>query len=212
MKKTGRPPNTSRKKILDVALDLLSEGGESGLSIRKLAKRLEVAPSSIYNYFAGKDELLNALAAHGLEAIPDLPEDKSSPWDEQLTHWMNSFRLALLEAPELQIFISLAAKSPSVLAILDKIKSIAAILRRQGLDEVAAVHHAQGIVWTVMSFTYFESLARSPSIIEGIRKAGQLQDYSDVTTYFAVDNYDELWAETVKRNIEGIRIQFQSST
>jgi AcrR family transcriptional regulator len=211
LKKKGRPPNTSREEILSVALDLLSEGGENGLSIRKLAKLLEVAPSSIYNYFSGKDELLNALAEYGLEAIPDLPEDGSSPWDDQVTRWMNTFRLALLEAPELQIFISLAAKSPSVQSILDKIKSIAAILRMQGMDEVAAVHHAQGIVWTVMSFTYFETLARSPSIVEGIRSAGQLENYSEVTAYFAVDNYDELWAETVKRNIEGIRVQFQSS-
>jgi hypothetical protein len=121
---------------------------------------------------------------------------------------MNSFRAALLQAPELQVFISLSARSPSILTILDKIRSIAAILRQQGLDEIAAVHHAQGIVWTVMSFTYFESLARNPEIAEGIRNAGQLENYSEVTDYFAVDNYNELWAETVKRNIEGIRVQF----
>ncbi len=60
-----------------------------------------------------------------------------------------------------------------------------------------------------MSFTYFESMARTPSIVEGIRNAGELENYSDVTDYFAVDNYDELWAETVKRNIEGIRVQFR---
>jgi len=59
-----------------------------------------------------------------------------------------------------------------------------------------------------MSFTYFESLARSSSIISGLRDAAQLENYSDVSRYFAVDNYDELWAETVKRNIEGIRVQF----
>ena len=211
MKKTGRPPNTSREEILDVALDLLREGGETGLSIRNLAKHLGIAPSSIYNYFADKDELLNALAEYGMEGIPDLPKDSIMPWDEQLAGWMDIFRLELLEAPELHIFISLAAKSSSILAILDKIKSIAAILEQQGLDEVAAVHHAQGIVWTVMSFTYFESLARSSSIVEGLRNAGDMEHYSDITRYFAVDNYDELWAETVKRNIDGIRVQFPSS-
>ncbi len=208
MSKTGRPPNTSREEILNTALDLLREGGESGLSIRKLAGHLGIAASSIYNYFSDKDELLNALAEYGMEGIPDFPEDALAPWDENLSRWMNSFRLSLQEAPELHIFISLAAKSQSILAILDKIKSIAAVLGQQGLDEVAAVHHAQGIVWTVMSFTYFESLARSSSIISGLRDAAQLENYSDVSRYFAVDNYDELWAETVKRNIEGIRVQF----
>lgn len=208
MSKTGRPPNTSREEILNTALDLLREGGESGLSIRKLAGHLGIAASSIYNYFSDKDELLNALAEYGMEGIPDFPEDALAPWDENLSRWMNSFRLSLQEAPELHIFISLAAKSQSILAILDKIKSIAAVLGQQGLDEVAAVHHAQGIVWTVMSFTYFESLARSSSIISGLRDAAQLESYSNVSRYFAVDNYDELWAETVKRNIEGIRVQF----
>ena len=210
MKKTGRPPNTSREEILDVALGLLREGGDSGLSIRKLARHLGIAPSSIYNYFADKDELLNALAEYGMEEIPDLPLDSLLPWDEKIGQWMNSFRLVLLEAPELHIFISLAARSQSILVTLDKIKSIAAVLGEQGLDEVAAVHHAQGIVWTVMSFTYFESLARSSSIVEGLRNAGQLEKYSDVTRYFAVDDYNELWAETVKRNIDGIKVQFQS--
>jgi len=208
-KKTGRPPNTSREEILQVALVLLREGGESGLSIRRLAKHLGVAPSSIYNYFAGKDALLNAIAGYGIQSIPGLGEDDPAAWDEQLARWMNIFREALLEAPELHIFISLAAKSPSILAIFDKIQSIALILRREGLDEVAAVHHAQGIVWTVMSFTYFESLVRDPIIVEGIRNAAGLQNYNDVTPYFAVENYNELWAETVKRNIDGIGVQLQ---
>ncbi len=210
MKRIGRPPNTSRDEILDIALDLLREGGERSLSIRKLAKHLGIAPSSIYNYFANKDELLNALAGYGMEGTPDLPKKGLLPWDEQLAQWMNSFRLFLLEAPELHIFISRAARPSAILATLDKIKSIAAILQQQGLDEVAAVHHAQGIVWTVMSFTYFESLARDSSIVEGLMDAATVEGYSDVTRYFAVDNYDELWAETVKRNIEGIGVQFQS--
>ncbi|MBT4521483.1 MAG: hypothetical protein HOC23_15900, partial [Halieaceae bacterium] len=141
--------------------------------------------------------------------IPNLSDDDVKPWDKQLADWMSIFRAALLEAPELHMFIALATKSPAIVAILEKIKSIATVLRREGLSEEASVHHAQGIVWTVMSFTYFESMAQDPLIIKGIQNTSGLQEYSDITPYFAVDNYDELWAETVKRNIDGIGVQLR---
>jgi len=147
-----------------------------------------------------------------LSSIPELRDEDTKDWDVRLSEWVDAFRQALLEAPELHIFISLAAKSPSILGILDKIQSISNILQSQGMNECKSVHHAQGIVWTVMSFTYFESLANIPLIVEGIRKAEQKKDHSNILQHIAADNYDELWAETVRRNIDGIAMQLQKNT
>ncbi len=48
----------SKEKIIKESRDLVAEEGLNALSIRKLAKRCNVAVGSIYNYFSSKDELM----------------------------------------------------------------------------------------------------------------------------------------------------------
>lgn len=47
--------------ILDVAADLIVEGGVTALSTRVIAERADVPVASLYQYFADKDEILLAL-------------------------------------------------------------------------------------------------------------------------------------------------------
>jgi AcrR family transcriptional regulator len=49
------------ERILDVAADLIVEGGVTGLSTRAIAERAGVPVASLYQYFAGKDEIILAL-------------------------------------------------------------------------------------------------------------------------------------------------------
>ncbi len=51
-----------RGDIVDRAIDLLDEVGLDGLSMRRLAAELGVQPSALYHHFAGKQELLGAVA------------------------------------------------------------------------------------------------------------------------------------------------------
>jgi AcrR family transcriptional regulator len=65
----ARPKNAdgqrTRQLILDAALDLFAEKGFFGTSLRDVAKAVGVRESALYNYFAGKDALFDALlAAH----------------------------------------------------------------------------------------------------------------------------------------------------
>lgn len=62
-----------------VALQLITERGIEGISMRQVASALGVAPSAMYRHFADKSELLNALAYDGFGAMGEL-------WLRRLAH------------------------------------------------------------------------------------------------------------------------------
>lgn len=57
------------KDLKRLALELISEHGVEGFSLRQAAARLCVTPSAIYRHFADKSQLLNALAGDGFDAM-----------------------------------------------------------------------------------------------------------------------------------------------
>ena len=60
---------TTRRAILDAALDLFISQGYAQVSIRNIAARVEYSPGAIYGYFASKDEIFYALAEEGLRDL-----------------------------------------------------------------------------------------------------------------------------------------------
>jgi AcrR family transcriptional regulator len=52
---------STREKILDVALDLFTDQGFDGTSMREIAERLGISKPAIYYHFASKEEILMAL-------------------------------------------------------------------------------------------------------------------------------------------------------
>jgi AcrR family transcriptional regulator len=52
---------STREKILDVALDLFTDQGFDGTSMREIAERLNISKPAIYYHFASKEEILMAL-------------------------------------------------------------------------------------------------------------------------------------------------------
>lgn len=54
---------TTRRRIMDAALELFAQHGFTGASMRMLARAAGLRESSIYNHFAGKDDLYQAVIA-----------------------------------------------------------------------------------------------------------------------------------------------------
>ncbi|PIB78737.1 TetR/AcrR family transcriptional regulator [Mycobacterium celatum] len=70
------PPSSKRyhhgdlpAALVRAAIDLLEEGGAAELSLREVARRAGVSPSAPYRHFAGRDELLSAVAAVGYREL-----------------------------------------------------------------------------------------------------------------------------------------------
>lgn len=64
-----RRASHSMEAVLDGAVALLDEAGESSLTFRALAGRLGTGVGSIYWYVAGKDELLDRATDHALGQV-----------------------------------------------------------------------------------------------------------------------------------------------
>ncbi|HNY64873.1 MAG TPA: TetR/AcrR family transcriptional regulator [Deltaproteobacteria bacterium] len=58
-----------REKILEEALTLISEHGFTAFSMRKLASRLGLSATTIYNYYSSKDELYLMILTRGFEML-----------------------------------------------------------------------------------------------------------------------------------------------
>ncbi len=58
-----------RRRVLDAAMDLASEGGYEAVQMRYVAARADVALGTLYRYFSSKDQLLAAVRADWTSAL-----------------------------------------------------------------------------------------------------------------------------------------------
>ncbi len=78
--------NSTRERILDVALDLFLAQGYDGTSLRQIAERLGVTKAALYYHFESKEDILLALHLRihdfGKEALDSLGDEPMT-----LQHW-----------------------------------------------------------------------------------------------------------------------------
>ena len=70
----------TRERILDTALDIIINEGFHNLSVRKIASRLNVTATTIYNYYTNKDEINLMIRIRGFEKLSDLMIRRSAPF------------------------------------------------------------------------------------------------------------------------------------
>lgn len=77
----ARERDELRQKILRAATELFLENGFETVSMRKIAEKIEYAPSTIYLYFEDKDEIGTAICTEALEGlIRALEEIEQQNW------------------------------------------------------------------------------------------------------------------------------------
>ncbi len=64
-----REKEEMRRIILKASMGLFIQEGYDGVSIRKIAKKIEYSPGSIYTYFTDKDSIFYALHVEGFEIL-----------------------------------------------------------------------------------------------------------------------------------------------
>jgi AcrR family transcriptional regulator len=73
---------STRGRILDTALDIIIKEGFHNLSVRKIASRLGVTATTIYNYYTNKDEINLMIRIRGFEKLYDLLTKRSALFDD----------------------------------------------------------------------------------------------------------------------------------
>lgn len=134
----GRPPRDqpllSLELIVETALRFLNTHGLKALSMRQLARELNVAPGSLYHWVASKDALLDIVMAHTLEQSMTLPAEASveGDWDMIIQIGRN-FRAVCKANPCLAPLLQMRVSSPRMELILRE--RLCVLMQRGGIPE-----------------------------------------------------------------------------
>lgn len=70
----------NKDKIFDISIDLFSQYGYDGVSIRQIASEVGIKESSIYNHYSNKQEILTTILSYYVEEMvrDDIPIEQAS--------------------------------------------------------------------------------------------------------------------------------------
>ncbi|MFI7210242.1 TetR/AcrR family transcriptional regulator [Micromonospora maritima] len=134
-----RPRQTllTRDRIVGTALALIDADGLDALSTRRLAAALGVRGPSLYNHFATKEEILDAVA-DSVTATVDVGAFDRCGWHEALARWARSYRSALAAHPNIVPYLAQGpGRRPAALAMAD---AVYGALVRAGWPPARATH------------------------------------------------------------------------
>lgn len=129
---SGRRTTLSVEAIVGAAVDALDDSGVAGLSMRRVAERLDTGAASLYAYVSGKDELLE-LVFDELVGQVALPEPEPARWREQLTELLLEYHAVLLAHRDAALAgLGRIPTSPRALAAAE---TLVALMRAGGLSD-----------------------------------------------------------------------------
>jgi TetR/AcrR family tetracycline transcriptional repressor len=155
--------NTPRQEeIVEAALDLLDTGGLSAVSLREIAKRLNIRAPALYWYFKNKEDLVDYMAQAILQkGFADLrPRETDEPWQDWLRAQMVRLRKAMLAYTDGGRVVAGAHFYPATM-LSELFEQTLASLQSAGLDLRTAYHIA--VTATRYTFGYVIEEQASPT-------------------------------------------------
>lgn len=118
-----RTPLLSRERIVAAALRLIDDEGLDALSTRRLATELSVSGPSLYNHFATKDDLLDAVVDSVIGEVDLSMFGTAGPaWPQALRDWARSYRAALAAHPNIvPVLAQGPGRRPNALRLADAV-------------------------------------------------------------------------------------------
>ena len=114
-----------KRDVVVAATALLDTYGIADLTMRRLARELDVSPGALYWHFANKQQLLGAVADRILESVDDVP----AGWRDRVAGICRRLRDALLshtDGAELVSASFAAGQSEAMAQILARLTTAAA--------------------------------------------------------------------------------------
>jgi AcrR family transcriptional regulator len=159
-------PRLSRGRVLGHAVALADSGGLTALTIRSLARSLDVKPMSVYYYVANKEAILDGIVDLVFEEIA-LP-DVAGVWAEEMRRRARSAREVLRQHPwAIGLMESRTSPGPATLRHHD---AVIAVLRGAGFSP-ALTAHAYALI---DSYTYGFALQEAGLPFEGSETIGEV--------------------------------------
>jgi len=186
-------PLISKRATLVVALRIIDEEGLDALSIRRLARELDVNGASLYHHFQNKDEILRGAALLALEEGRKLkPADVD--WRDWFLDQSRFYRRVLLDHPALVTVILM--QNPHRIA-MEFYDYAVRILLESGVPR----HTIIPLLESMEAFTFGSVLYATAATSDVVSSDGPFKALGQAERYaaFHVDD-DRLW-EIVARSI-----------
>jgi len=138
-----------KRDVVEAATTLLDSYGIADLTMRRLARELDVSPGALYWHFANKQQLLGAVADRILESIADAP----GSWRDRVAGICRGLRDALLshtDGAELVSASFAAGQSEAMTRVLAQLTDAAT---EAVVDQAHAELAARTVVYYVLGFT-----------------------------------------------------------
>jgi TetR/AcrR family transcriptional regulator, tetracycline repressor protein len=138
-----------KRDVVVAATALLDTYGIADMTMRRLARELDVSPGALYWHFANKQQLLGAVADRILESVDDVP----AGWRDRVAGICRRLRDALLshtDGAELVSASFAAGQSEAMAQILARLTTAAA---DAGVAPTHAGLAARTVVYYVLGFT-----------------------------------------------------------
>jgi TetR/AcrR family tetracycline transcriptional repressor len=157
-----------REEVVRVALGLLDEVGLDGLSLRKLAARLNVQAPTLYWHFKNKQDLIDEMATTMMAAGP-LPPPTQAVWHEWLSWMALNMRAAMLAHRDGALLHAAARPSEGG---WEAVESIVAMLRAAGFSKEDGLHGLGVLTDYVLGATLEEQAGATPFPVENRVETG----------------------------------------
>jgi AcrR family transcriptional regulator len=163
----------TRDAIVDAALVLLDREGIAGLSMRRLAKELDVGAASLYWHVGDKEELLGLLLDR-IVGEAEVPEPDPANWREQVKEMARESRALLQRHRDAaQISLGRIPVGPHSMPVPER---NLAVLRAAGLPPRVIAFAADMFALYVGGFAFEESM-RVPPLGDERAELDQLTEY-----------------------------------
>ncbi|QFS91784.1 Tetracycline repressor protein class E [Mycobacterium sp. THAF192] len=141
-----------KRDVVEAATALLDDYGIADLSMRRLARELEVSPGALYWHFASKQQLLGAVADRILGAVQDCGGD----WQERIVQTCGRLREALLSHTDGAELVSASFAAGQSAVMTDLLAVLGAAAADAGVPADSTESAARTVVYFVLGSTVDE--------------------------------------------------------
>jgi TetR/AcrR family transcriptional regulator, tetracycline repressor protein len=149
----GQRAGLTREAVLAAARAAHAEDGVEALSMRRLARRLNVAPNALYSHVADRDDLIDALLDDTLHEVR-APDPERRDWRGGIETMMRRTYEVLVAHPDLvPLYVARrGARGPRAVALGEQ---MLALLVRGGIEGDAARQAMRALIIHTIGFAAF---------------------------------------------------------
>ena len=141
-----------KRDVVAAAAAILDNYGIADLTMRRLARELDITPGALYWHFASKQQLLGAVADELLAPV-GAGAGHDAAWHERVTAVCTRMRDALRSHTDGAELVSASFAAGQSHGVMDIMAALTAAAAEAGLDPERAEIAARTVIYYVLGFT-----------------------------------------------------------